>query len=325
MEPTSRLVRPSRGARTLIDRLWQASPPLTAVSALMVAAAVASAIGLAVDPRIITGAPAWMKPLKFAVSTAVYGLTLAWIFTYLPDRRRMRRIVGWTTAIVFVIEVGIIDMQAWRGTTSHFNVSTPLDQALFAVMGAAIVVQTLISIAVVVAVWRHRFADRSLGWALRVGTALTVVGALTGGLMTRPTQAQLSDLRAGGPAVNVGAHTVGGADGGPGMPLTGWSREHGDMRVPHFVGLHAIQALALAAFGLRRWRRSDATRVKAVIAAGVSYTALFGVLLWQAMGGHSLVATDASALVPLGLWAVSTLLAFGVIAGARHDPAEVAA
>ena len=331
MESTTRLDRPSRGARAhaQIERMWQASPPLTAVSALMIAAALAAAIGLLVDPRTITGAPAWLKPLKFAVSTTVYGLTLAWIFTYLPDWRRMRRIVGWTTAVVFVLEVGIIDAQAWRGTTSHFNASAPLDQVLFAIMGTAIVVQTLVSVAVVVAVWRHRFADRSLGWALRFGTALTVVGALTGGLMTRPTQTQLAELRAGGHPAAIGAHTVGGPDGGPGLPLTGWSREHGDLRVPHFIGLHAIQALALVALGLRRWRRPESTRVKAVLAAGASYTALFAVLLWQAMHGRSLAASDAAALMPLGLWAASTLLAFGAIAVARpardDGPTEVAA
>jgi hypothetical protein len=79
---------------TLIRRLWQASPPLTAVGLLMLAAAVVSAIGVFVDPRIITGAPAWLKPFKFAVSTAVYSLTLAWIFTYLPGWPRATRIVG---------------------------------------------------------------------------------------------------------------------------------------------------------------------------------------------------------------------------------------
>ena len=237
-------------AVALLDRLWRASPPLTAVGTLMLVVAGASVVAMLVDPRIITGAPAWLKPF-FAISIAVYSLTLAWIFTWLSDWPRVRRVVGWTTAIVFVLEVVIIDTQAWRGTTSHFNVSTTLDMVLFFVMGAAILLQTLVSVAVAVALWRQRFTDRLLGWSLRLGMTLTIVGALTGPLMTRSTAAQLADARAGGRMTTAGAHTVGSADGGPGVPVTGWSREHGDLRVPHFIGLHAVQALALIAVGLR--------------------------------------------------------------------------
>jgi hypothetical protein len=281
---------------------------LTAVGFLMVGVAGASVIGLLVDPRIITGAPAWLKPLKFAISTAVYSLTLAWVFESLPDWPRVRRVVGWTTAVVFVLEVAIIDAQAWRGTTSHFNVSTPLNAILFLVMGGAILLQTLVSVAVAVALWRQRFTDRALGWALRFGMTLTIVGALTGPLMTRPTAAQLAAARAGQRMMVAGAHSVGGVDGGPGVPVTGWSREHGDVRVPHFIGLHAVQALALIAVGLRWWRRSEAVRVKAVVAAAASYASLFGLLLWEAMRGHSVVAPDATALAAFAIWAVATAL-----------------
>jgi hypothetical protein len=280
----------------------------------MIALAGVSAVGVAVDPRIISGAPAWLKPLKFAVSTAVYCFTMAWMFTYLSERPRVRRVVGWLTAIVFVVELGIIDVQALRGTTSHFNSATGLDQVLYAVMGAAIVLQTLVSIAVVVALWRQPFADRALGWALRLGMALTVLGALSAGFMTRPTPAQVTQLRAGAHLTTVGGHTVGGADGGPGMPVTGWSREHGDLRVPHFVGLHAMQALALIAVGSRRWRRSAAVRSRVVVAGAASYAALFGLLLWQALRGVSFAAPDATAVASLVIWAGSTLIVVGAIA-----------
>jgi hypothetical protein len=294
--------------------LWRTSPPLTAVGALMLVVAVASVVGLLVDPRIITGAPAWLKPFKFAVSTAVYSLTLAWIFGFLPDWPRVRRVVGWTTAIVFVLEVALIDLQAWRGTTSHFNVATRFDATLFFVMGGAIVLQTLISVAVAVALWRHRFADRTLGWALRFGMTLTIVGAMTGPLMTRPTAAQLSEVRAGGRMTISGSHSVGGLDGGPGLPVTGWSREHGDLRAPHFIGLHAIQSLSLVAVGLRRWRRPGAVRVKAMLAVIASYGSLFVLLLWGALRGQSLVAPDATMLASIVIWLVATLLVLGWIA-----------
>jgi hypothetical protein len=296
--------------RLWIEQRWSVSPPLTAVGVLMSVVAVGSVVGLLVDPRIITGAPAWLKPFKFAVSTSIYSLTLAWVFDWLPDWPRVRRVVGWITAIVFVLEVAIIDAQAWRGTTSHFNVSTPLDATLFLIMGGAILLQTLASIAVAAALWRQRFTDRALGWALRCGMTLTIIGALTGPLMTRPTAAQRAAARAGERMTVSGAHSVGGVDGGPGLPVTGWSSEHGDVRVPHFIGLHAIQALALIAVGLRWWRRPEAVRVKAVLLAAASYVSLFLLLLWLSLRGRSVTAPDATALTSFAVWVVVSALGF---------------
>jgi hypothetical protein len=321
MHSTQQAALPTARTRVaaVLDTLWQGSRPLTAVGLLMLVVAIPSAIGVFVDPRIITGAPAWLKPFKFAISTAIYSLTLAWIFGFLSDWPRTRRIVEWTTAIVFVLEVAIIDLQAWRGTTSHFNSGTVLDRTLFVVMGSAIMIQTIISVAVAVALWRQRFADRALGWALRFGMVLTIAGAMTGALMTRPTPAQLADARAGKGIPIIGAHTVGAPDGGPGVPLTGWSREHGDLRVPHFIGLHAIQALAIVALVLRQWRRPDGVRVKAVFAATASYALLFLLLLWGALRGQSFVAPDAMALVSLVLWAALTVATLGWIGFASRD------
>jgi hypothetical protein len=310
-----------RRAAAALDRLWQASPPLTVVGALMLVAAGASCVGMLVDPRVISGAPAWLKPFKFAVSTSIYSLTLAWIFGWLSNWPRLRRVVGWTTAIVFVLEVALIDLQAWRGTTSHFNVSTAANAVIFFAMGVAILVQTLVSVGVAVALWRERFIDRALGWALRLGMTLTIVGAMTGPLMTRPTAAQLADARAGNRMTISGAHSVGGPDGGPGVPVTGWSREHGDLRVAHFVGLHAIQALALVAIGLRRWRRPAPVRVRAVLAAAASYAALFLLLLWGALRGRSVVPPDAAALASFVIWAAATVIVLAWI-GVRSRPAS---
>lgn len=316
MHSTQQAVPLRSRAAALLRQLWDASPPLTSVGILMLLVAVPSAVGIFVDSRIITGAPAWLKPFKFAISTAIYSLTLAWIFTWLSDWPRARRAVGWTTAIVFVLEVAIIDMQAWRGTTSHFNVSTTANMVLFLVMGSAILLQTFVSVAIAVALWRQRFSDRPLGWALRIGMTLTIAGALIGPLMTRPTQAQLAAARAGERMTTAGAHTVGGVDGGSGVPVTGWSTEHGDLRAPHFIGLHAVQALALIAIGLRRLRRPETVRVQVMLAAAASYGLLFVLLLWEALRGQSIVATGSIALV--AIWGgVSLFVLSWIVLGSR--------
>jgi hypothetical protein len=302
----------------MLRSLWRTNRPLTAVAALMLVMLVAFVVGLFVDPRTITGAPAWLKPAKFAISTAIYSLTLAWVFRSLPGWPRLRAIVGWTTALVFAVEVAIIGAQAWRGTTSHFNIGTPLDAVLFAVMGTLILVQTFASMAVAVALWRERtFEDRALGWAMRLGLTLTIAGAFTGGLMTRPTPAQLEAAQTTRVMRVAGAHTVGAPDGGPGLPGTGWSREHGDLRVPHFVGLHALQALPVLVVLLRRRGWPESRRVRAVIVAGASYAGLFAVLLAQALRGQSILRPDAITLAMLAAVAVAVTAAWMGTGGRR--------
>jgi hypothetical protein len=224
------------------------------------------------------------------------------------------------------MEVAIIDVQAWRGTTSHFNVSTPTSALLFGVMGLGIISQTVSSVFVAIALWRQPFADVVMGWALRLGMTITIIGATAGGLMTRPTSAQLADARATHRMAVSGAHTVGAPDGGAGLPGTGWSTEHGDLRVPHFLGLHALQALVFVALIVRR-RRLDADRgVRVVQAAAASYVTLFGLLLWQALGGESLVHPDSTMLFLVGAWAVVTgLVVWGGRAGRLSNGRQAAA
>jgi hypothetical protein len=281
-----------------------------------------ASVGLIVDPTIITGAPAWLKPAKFAVSIAIYTFTLAWIFTLLPEWRKTRAAIGWLTAVVMVLEMAIIGLQAFRGTTSHFNVATPFDAALFFLMGGAIFVQTLSTTAVAIALWRQPFHDAALGWALRLGMTITIVGALTGGLMTRPTRQQLAAARAGQRMLIAGAHTVGAPDGGPGVPATGWSTTHGDIRVAHFVGLHALQTLPLIAFLLKRRKVREIVRMRLTLVAAASYFALYVILLTQALRGQSLLAPDGTTIALIAAWALGTATA--AVTG-RLKPAATAA
>jgi len=291
----------------MLKSLWKASVPLTITGLLMVPGLAIAIAGLILDPRIITSAPAWLKPVKFAVSIAIYVFTLAWAFTLIPERRKTRRVVGWATAIAMAVEIIIIDLQASRGTTSHFNYGTRLDAVFFTIMGTAIVAQTLTSVAAAAAFWHQTFEDRALGWALRLGISITILGSFTGALMTRPTPNQLAAAQAGHGMPVIGAHTVGASDGGPGLPGTGWSTEHGDLRIPHFIGLHALQVLPLIALVLRR-RLSTEARVRLTITAAGSYFALFALLLLQALRGQSILDPDPLTLTAFAAWALVTSL-----------------
>jgi hypothetical protein len=285
----------------MLSLLWQESRALTATAAIMLVDLLLNLVGLAVDPRIITGMPAWLKPAKFALSTAIFAASIAWLFRYLPDFPKMKRRVGSALAAILLLEVGIVDFQAARGTTSHFNVSTVENAVLFTIMGTAIGILWLLSVWITVALFRQPFKDLVWGWALRLGMLISVLGSASGGLMVTPTAQQIEMSRRERVLVS-GAHTVGAPDGGPGIPGVGWSKQHGDLRVPHFMGLHALQIIPFVVW----WRRRKST-TKFVFAISASYLALYLILTWQALRGESIVEPTTVTLIVLSVWLAATV------------------
>ena len=304
-----------------VRRMWKQSRPLTFVCLLMLVILVLNVAGIYLDRRVITGAPAWLKPAKFAISTALFTGMLAWMMQFLTFHPRQARAAGRIIALFLAVEIAVIDLQAARGTTSHFNFRTPLDGFLFGVMGVSILIFWLASVWFCVLLFRQEFAIAPLGWALRLGMAITVLGALSGGLMTRPTPAQENAFAHKRPAV-IGGHTVGAPDGGPGLPVVNWSANHGDLRIPHFLGLHGVQIVPLIyAFFIRR-RYARGTQSKLVFTAAASYAAFALLLGWQALRGQSIAAPGTLSLEALALWvalSVAALMLAARIGGHRHS------
>jgi hypothetical protein len=297
-----------------LNRLWTDSASLTMTGILMLAALGAFVVGLVLDPRTITGVPAWLKPAKFAISTAIFSLTIAWLFRYITVWRPFLRAVGRTLSAVLIIEVAIIALQAARGTTSHFNMATSFDTAMFRIMGTAIAFLWIASVAVLAALLRQRFENPAWGWWLRLGMLVTVLGSAAGGLMLRMTPEQIDSMRSGRPVRVVGGHTVGAPDSEPGLPVTGWSAQHGDLRIAHFFGLHGVQILPfLGWLAMRRYRVQVQTRL--AFAAATSYAGFTGILAWQALRGQSIIAPDVATLAALAFWLAGTLAAGYLVRG----------
>jgi hypothetical protein len=148
----------------------------------------------------------------------------------------------------------------------------------------------------------QRMPDPAFAWSLRLGVLVSFVGMGVAFFMTVPTAEQLAAEEAGETLLVAGAHSVGVEDGGPGLPVTGWSTTGGDLRVPHFVGLHGLQTLPLLGLLLARFGPSwlgSGHRVALVWAAGISYLGLVLVLTWQALRGQPLIAPDAATLAAL--------------------------
>lgn len=264
---------------------------LLAFSWAMAGLAIVAAIGLIVDDRTLVGAPIWAKPLKFAVSFGVYGLTLAWMLSRHTSPSRAGRWAAHTVVAAGLIEMAIITGQTLRGRRSHFNVETPLDQALFATMGLTITVLWVATLVIAVVLFRARPGDRAATWAIRLGLLLALAGMLLGGLMLLPTPDQQA---AGALRTTLGAHGVGVPDGGPAMPLTGWNTTGGDLRIPHFVGMHALQALPLFLYAVETLStryarlRNERIRLRLVLVAAGSLTTLLALLTWRALHGQPL-------------------------------------
>ena len=99
------------------------------------------------------------------------------------------------------------------------------------------------------------------------------------------------------------------------MPITGWSLDHGDLRIGHFIGLHALQLLPLFAWGLLQFTNLDGrTRARLLNIAGATYTAVVVLLVWQAFRGQSLMQPDmltigaAALLIGVAATAVAVVL-----------------
>jgi hypothetical protein len=83
------------------------------------------------------GPVSWRKPILFGISAGLTSISMGWVWSNL-SKYRSDSFFSWATALALVVEVGLIDLQQWRGVPSHFNRTTTLDSNIYNVMGILI-------------------------------------------------------------------------------------------------------------------------------------------------------------------------------------------
>ncbi|WP_137132931.1 hypothetical protein [Rhizobium sp. FY34] len=224
-----------------------ASRVLIVAIGLSAALAVPSLAALLLDERLLNGISVWSKPLKFQASLALMLGTMLLLLPLIESTSK----TGWgvwlaslTAAVTATGEVLYITLQAARGRASHFNAETPIEAMAYNIMGvgAAFLVLSSFVIGLYLVFRPAQSSPRGLqlggAWGLILGSLLTLVTAFA----------------LGGGQIDGPGHWVGGikTDIG-GLPLFGWSRTGGDLRVPHFFATHIMQALPLAGLMLDRF------------------------------------------------------------------------
>jgi len=273
---TSLALRAVPAAPSILGELFARQRTLARYGLALLALFGVAVLLQAIDPRTLeSGVNVWVKPAKFLFSVAVYALTTAWFFGYVrPERRRsglMRLVIG-LILIFGTFELAYIALQAARGMESHFNVTTPFYIVMYALMGlaAVLLVASTLPLAWEIARRPARGLRASFVAAIVLGLVLTFL--LGGGL--------------GGYMSSQIGHSV-GAQGGH-VPLFGWNRSGGDLRIAHFLGIHAQQAIPIlgaliAGFAARaRWGL--------LLGGTAAYTALTLAIFFQAVAGRPLLA-----------------------------------
>jgi hypothetical protein len=261
--------------RALLGRERRLAQAGFAILALMVP----TTLALLIDERTLYGISVWVKPLKFQLSVGLYLLTLAWFFGALPDGVRRGRFVGVLVAAAVgagTFEIGYIALQAARGLASHYNVGDPFHGAMYTLMGVGAVTLTAVSPALAALLLRHRPGAWSTAFWLSAVLGLTLTFVLGAGA---------------GAVLSAGdGHWIGGvrSDAG-GVPVFGWSRTGGDLRVAHFLGMHALHVLPVVGYLAARVlpRR---VAVAGVWLAALVYCLATALVFTQALRGMPLIA-----------------------------------
>lgn len=229
------------------------------------------------DPGTAQFANPWFKPIKFAISFATFVWTVSLFLTRL---RISSVLLSWTRRIMtasIVVEMLCLAIQASR--SANLSATSGFSDWFIQQMTTAMV---SINTAILVGLFaffcgkreRIRIADGAMILSIRLSILIFLAGNAVGGYM-----------------LARGSHTVGAADGGPGLPFLNWSIIAGDLRIAHFIAIHAIQIVPLFAYLLWQMTPQPTARHRriAVYAVAALVALMVGGTFVQAALGHPML------------------------------------
>ena len=230
-------------------------------------------------PATLHGINPWIKPIKFSLSFSTFASTISLFLLALRVPEWQLRLARRVIAVSVAFEIFSLAAQAGRSIYAAGS-HTLLDSFLAQMTNGMVMINT----AIVTAMFgllcakrvHSRLVDRPMLAALRYSIAIFLAGNAVGGYM-----------------LARGSHTVGAADGGRGLPFLNWSTLGGDLRIAHFIAIHAIQIVPLFAYVLSQMAPIPTVKQRrlAVAALAIAVALAVGATFVQAAMGRPLLAT----------------------------------
>jgi hypothetical protein len=235
--------------------------------ALLLAVPIFAALAMFVPATMGTAAVnPWIKPIKFSMSFSTFASTISLLLMALQIPRWQLTLVRRVIATSVGLEILSLAAQAWR-SAYQLSGHSLLDTSLAQMTNSMVMINTGIVCWMLVLFCVNRvrtdWIDRPMVSAIRYSIVIFLAGNAIGGYM-----------------LARGSHTVGVADGGPGLPFVNWSVIGGDLRIAHFIAIHAIQIVPLFAYILSqmapilpvKYRRMAVGALAIAVSVGVGAT-----------------------------------------------------
>jgi hypothetical protein len=255
------------------SRIWQDAPVFTGLALFIALTAIPLLAAAVIDTRTFLDAPVWQKPLQFHLALGTYIITLAFFARFLPDGMTTRnwRIYAGVVCFCILAELVWVGGAAAYATASHFNTDDIVMGTIYGFMGVFAVILTSPSLVMGAAIWRNKATGLPPALHLSIGLGLILTFILT--LIAAGTMSSMPGHHVGTPLTNAS------------LPILGWSREVGDLRVAHFFATHALHVIPLAGFIAARLFAPTTAR-GIVGATALAYTLLVILTMMQAFQGQ---------------------------------------